>query len=96
LTVGTAYFDKLCRHLRREFHVVTLQEIFRILRDGDDPPPRTLAITFDDCYRDNLFAAQVLTKNHSWNRAGDSRYRSDGQSRAHGANASDATPSEKA
>jgi peptidoglycan/xylan/chitin deacetylase (PgdA/CDA1 family) len=60
LTVGTRRFRSMCRMLRRSFHVVPLSEIFRILQARAPVPPRTVAITFDDCYRDNLFAARVL------------------------------------
>jgi peptidoglycan/xylan/chitin deacetylase (PgdA/CDA1 family) len=62
LTVSTARFRSLCRLLRDRFHVVGLDEIARLLRAGAPFPPRTVAITFDDCYRDNLEAARVLAE----------------------------------
>lgn len=60
LTVGCARFRDLCAMLAQRFHVVPLGEIFRLARSGQPLPRRTLAITFDDCYRDNLDAAHVL------------------------------------
>ncbi|HYT94845.1 MAG TPA: polysaccharide deacetylase family protein [Gemmataceae bacterium] len=62
LTVSTARFRRMCRLLRRRFHVVPLAEVFRLTRSGEPIPRRTVAITFDDCYRDNLFAARVLAE----------------------------------
>lgn len=62
LTVSTAHFRALCRIFRRHFHVVPLAEVFDAVRSGREMPPRTLAVTFDDCYRDNLFAARVLAE----------------------------------
>jgi peptidoglycan/xylan/chitin deacetylase (PgdA/CDA1 family) len=62
LTVSTRRFRKVCNMLRRGFHVVPLAEVFRIARSGGQVPRRTVAITFDDCYRDNLFAARVLAE----------------------------------
>ena len=64
LTVSTRFFEDLCRLLERRFHVVSLSEIQRLLREGEIPPKRTVAITFDDCYRDNLFAARTLAKHN--------------------------------
>ena len=60
LTVGKDYFRRICGMLKKKFHVVTLEEIFRLLRTGERPPARTVAITFDDCYQDNAEAAKVL------------------------------------
>jgi len=60
LTVSTARFRAICRMLRDRFRVVPLGEVFDVLRTGRAMPPRTVAITFDDGYRDNLFAARVL------------------------------------
>jgi peptidoglycan/xylan/chitin deacetylase (PgdA/CDA1 family) len=62
LTVSTARFQRICRMLRRNFRVVPLAEVFRIRRSGERMPPRTVAITFDDSYRDNLFAAGLLAE----------------------------------
>jgi peptidoglycan/xylan/chitin deacetylase (PgdA/CDA1 family) len=62
LTVGTAHFRRICAMLRRSFRVVPLAEICRQCRSGKPLPPRTVAITFDDCYRDNLFAARILAE----------------------------------
>lgn len=60
LTVSTARFRRVCRMLRRSFRVVPLAELMRLHQEGQPPPRRTVAITFDDCYRDNLDAARTL------------------------------------
>jgi peptidoglycan/xylan/chitin deacetylase (PgdA/CDA1 family) len=62
LTVGTARFRRICRMLRRTFRVVPLAEVFRLARSGAPLPPRTAAVTFDDCYHNNLAAARVLAE----------------------------------
>jgi peptidoglycan/xylan/chitin deacetylase (PgdA/CDA1 family) len=62
LTVGTARFAGICRLLRRTFRVVSLSEVFRLARSGQAVPPRTAAVTFDDCYHNNLAAAEVLAQ----------------------------------
>ncbi|MCS7044727.1 MAG: polysaccharide deacetylase family protein [Gemmataceae bacterium] len=62
LTVTTRWFRSFCRLLRAKFHVVSLGEFVRIVRGTEKPLPRTVAITFDDCYRDNLDAAHVLAE----------------------------------
>jgi peptidoglycan/xylan/chitin deacetylase (PgdA/CDA1 family) len=62
LTVSPARFRRICRMLRRTFRVVPLGEIFRLARSGLPLPPRIAAVTFDDCYYDNLPAARVLTE----------------------------------
>src|SRR5579862_1254035 len=57
LTVSVGHFRQICRLLQGGFNVVPLAEVFRLLKTKAPVPPRTVAITFDDCYRDNLFAA---------------------------------------
>jgi peptidoglycan/xylan/chitin deacetylase (PgdA/CDA1 family) len=62
LTVSTRRFRNVCRLLQRNFRVVPLGEVFRRLRGGEPMPRRTIAITFDDSYQDNLAAARVLAE----------------------------------
>lgn len=60
LTVGTDWFRNFCKLMKSKYHVVSLDEIDRCLREGITPRPRTLAVTFDDCYADNREAARIL------------------------------------
>lgn len=62
ITISTGFFRALCGLLRDRYHVLPLAELCRRLRDGGPLPPRTVALTFDDCYRDNLAAAHVLAE----------------------------------
>ena len=62
LTVSTGRFRRICRMLRRGFRVVPLAEAVRLSRTAEPFPQRTVAVTFDDCYRDNLFAARILAE----------------------------------
>jgi peptidoglycan/xylan/chitin deacetylase (PgdA/CDA1 family) len=62
LTVGTARFRSMCAMLRRAFRVVPLAEVFRLAHNRRPIPRRTVAITFDDGYRDNHAAARVLAE----------------------------------
>lgn len=62
LTVTTSWFRGFCALMRDHFNVVPLAELHRQLQAGETPLMRTIAITFDDCYRDNLWAAQMLAQ----------------------------------
>ena len=62
LTVGTSRFRRICRMLWLSFRVVPLAEVVRLARSGQTIPARTVAVTFDDCYRDNLDAARTLSE----------------------------------
>lgn len=63
LTVTTEWFRGFCRLMQRRFQVVPLDEMVTLLEEGRPRPRRRLvAITFDDCYRDNLFAARALAE----------------------------------
>ncbi len=61
LTIHPERFARIASLLRRRFRVVPLAEIFRLVRERLPMPQRTVAITFDDCYLDNLAAARVLS-----------------------------------
>jgi peptidoglycan/xylan/chitin deacetylase (PgdA/CDA1 family) len=62
LTVTTAWFRGFCKLMRERFHVVPMAQLHHLLMSKEMPPMRTVAITFDDCYRDNLAAAKVLAE----------------------------------
>jgi peptidoglycan/xylan/chitin deacetylase (PgdA/CDA1 family) len=62
LTVSTSWFRGFCQLMRDRFHVISMTEMHRLMTAGITPPMRTVVITFDDCYRDNLFAARVLAE----------------------------------
>jgi len=62
ITVGTDRFRRMCQMLQRSFHVRPLADVVGMIRSGQPVPNRTVAITFDDCYRDNLPAARVLAE----------------------------------
>lgn len=58
---GLRNFIRQMRMLRRIANVVPLDSALRSLERGDPLPPRAVALTFDDGYRDNLtLAAPVL------------------------------------
>ena len=58
-----ADFDKLCGYLAAKTDVVSLDEIFTMKRNGVKPKRKTVAITFDDGYVNNLeTAAPILLK----------------------------------
>jgi peptidoglycan/xylan/chitin deacetylase (PgdA/CDA1 family) len=62
LTVTTAWFRGMCQLLKERFHVVSLGEAMQLLESGTPLPRRVVAITFDDCYHDNLSAARLLAE----------------------------------
>jgi peptidoglycan/xylan/chitin deacetylase (PgdA/CDA1 family) len=62
LTVRTRWFREFCALMRDTFQVLSLAELHRLLQTKQTPAARTVAITFDDCYGDNLAAARVLAE----------------------------------
>lgn len=64
LTVTTEWFRGFCQVMHDRYNVVSVGELCRILHARENPPQRTVAITFDDSYRDNLPAARVLAEHN--------------------------------
>lgn len=59
LCVPPALFRAHMRHLRHSCQPMSLEGLLRAL-DAGDPPPRAVAVTFDDGYRDALDASRIL------------------------------------
>jgi peptidoglycan/xylan/chitin deacetylase (PgdA/CDA1 family) len=60
LTVSPDRFKSICKLLASSYRVVSLAQVFEWMQARVPLPPRTVAITFDDCYQDNLHAAHIL------------------------------------
>lgn len=62
LTVPPERFKAMCKLLASSFRVVPLARVFEWVQAKLPLPERTVAITFDDCYQDNLHAAHILAE----------------------------------
>ena len=64
LIVSPASFERQMRFLKtHRYNVVSLEEVSRLMRDKKRMPLKTVAITFDDGFRDNyIYAYPVLKK----------------------------------
>jgi peptidoglycan/xylan/chitin deacetylase (PgdA/CDA1 family) len=62
-TVSLAEFDGHLRFLRRRFNPVRLSDVRAFVERRREPPPRSVLVTFDDGYRNNLkYAAPLLAR----------------------------------
>lgn len=57
-------FERHVAFLAAERHVVGISELSNLLAAGEEPPPGTVVITFDDGYRDNLEVAAPILARH--------------------------------
>jgi peptidoglycan/xylan/chitin deacetylase (PgdA/CDA1 family) len=64
LSVTRRHFAEHVEILRRHFRPVALRQLAQALDDGDIPR-RSVAITFDDGYADNLYHARYFLERHS-------------------------------
>jgi peptidoglycan/xylan/chitin deacetylase (PgdA/CDA1 family) len=53
-------FRDFVRQVKRRYHVIGVEEFYRAWRDGQRWPPNSVLFTFDDGFRNNLYAARVL------------------------------------
>jgi peptidoglycan/xylan/chitin deacetylase (PgdA/CDA1 family) len=59
LSVTPSNFSEHLKHLKENYHVISLSELGKAIAKGD-VPNRTVVITFDDGYADNLWYAKPL------------------------------------
>ncbi len=65
LAVKDTTFEKQMRFLREHrYNIVTLRELADIIRQKCKIPPRTIAVTFDDGYRDNYTCVFPIIKKY--------------------------------
>jgi len=57
-------FERHVAFLAAERHVIGISELSSLLAAGEEPPPGTVVITFDDGYRDNLDVAAPILARH--------------------------------
>ena len=62
--MSTSVFDAQMAYLARNYKVLSLGEILRRMQNGSEIEPYTIAITFDDGYRDNLTHAHPILKKY--------------------------------
>lgn len=64
LTVSAESFERQMRFLKtHHYNVMSLEDLVALIRDKKKIPPKSIAITFDDGYRDNyIFAFPLLKK----------------------------------
>jgi peptidoglycan/xylan/chitin deacetylase (PgdA/CDA1 family) len=54
MCVQRTHFEQHMEFLARNFHMMLLRDAVRCVARGEELPPGTMSITFDDGYRDNL------------------------------------------
>jgi peptidoglycan/xylan/chitin deacetylase (PgdA/CDA1 family) len=62
--MSPARFEEQVRFLARHRRVIALGELVRRLREGREPDPGSVVLTFDDGYRDNLEVAAPILRKH--------------------------------
>jgi peptidoglycan/xylan/chitin deacetylase (PgdA/CDA1 family) len=60
LSVSPDHFAEHLAVLRQSFHPTSLQALAQSLQDGAKPKPKSIVITFDDGYADNLYHAKPI------------------------------------
>lgn len=58
-------FEKTIKYLSNRYKIVSLTEIFEIFRSGKKPDRKTIALTFDDGYKNNFEIALPILKKYN-------------------------------
>lgn len=62
ICVSPAAFERQVQYLASNYRVLSLADAVMALRERQKLPPNSVAITFDDGYADNLWAARILAR----------------------------------
>jgi len=62
--VSPSVFSRQLDHIARTYHVVSLQDVVTAIRENRPWPDRSILITFDDGYRNNVEIAAPLLAQH--------------------------------
>ena len=58
-------FEKHMEYFKNNFNILPLDTLAQYLKDGKSVPQKSISITFDDGYRDNLVYAYPILKKYS-------------------------------
>lgn len=65
LSTKISNFEKQMEYLRKHYHIVSLQEVVSLMKANQKIPKRTVAITFDDGYKDTYTNAYPILKKYN-------------------------------
>ena len=63
--ISSDQFERHLKYFSREFDVISIAEAFDYLRNGYRPERKTITISFDDGYRNNLYTALPLLSKYN-------------------------------
>ncbi len=63
--ISSDQFERHLKYFSREFDVISISEAFDYLRNGYRPERKTITISFDDGYRNNLYTALPLLEKYN-------------------------------
>lgn len=65
LFVSRPVFEKQISFLSRKYNLLSLKELAELLKNKQSPPPKSIAITFDDGWHDNYINAYPILNKYS-------------------------------
>ena len=57
-------FERQIRFLARRRHVIPLSELVELLKNGREPKPGSVVLTFDDGYKDNFYVVAPILRHY--------------------------------
>ena len=63
--ISANQFEKHLRYYSKEFDVISILEAFEYLKNNNKPKRKSITISFDDGYRNNLYTALPLLEKYN-------------------------------